>query len=202
MLSMKALAPVLIPLATLGGLLLARALRADDAPDPNKPIPNPQTNLDTLRTQLATLLAQAAANPTTVDPDAMETLAIALDQNGLNTEAAQLRAAEAHARGAQGPHGGGVFIPPPGGVGVPAPPPVHAISAADQATFARYTDPTQPPVPAYLIDIFATKLQRLGFPAQAHTLRLRAMDVRATQKAGGLPADTHEHAKPRPLPRV
>lgn len=193
---------LLVPAVALGAILLARAFGSKTPADPNKPVPNPQapTNVDVLKQQLDDLLAQANANPLSVDPDAMEQLAVQLDEAGLHAEAARLRLAEITARGAQGPHGGGTFTPAPGMPAPPPPPPAvpapahPAMTAADQATFARYTDPTIPPPRAYVIDLFATKLMKLGFTAQAHTLRLRAMDVRAMGGGGSLPADTHKRA--------
>jgi len=80
---------------------MAQQLRQSrgQAPQPQPgPAPVPPVPVDVLLTQASVLLQQAAMNPNSVDPSAMEYVAAQLDQAGLPGQAAQMRAAAAQVR--------------------------------------------------------------------------------------------------------
>lgn len=85
--------------------------------NPNQPVP-PATNADALRAYTAQLLQQAATNPTSLDPVAMDQAAAELSSLGFTNEAASVTAAAAAVRAAKG------ILPMPNAPVVPQPAPV------------------------------------------------------------------------------
>lgn len=96
------ISPLLLLAIGVGGLLIWSQLgKTEPAPPPPTPTPPSEDPRETLRRSVAGLLAQAAANPLSVNPDIMAQLATDLDTAGMANEAAQVRAAEALVRAAQ-----------------------------------------------------------------------------------------------------
>jgi hypothetical protein len=89
-------------------------------PNPNRPPVPPVTDPTALANYAAQVLAQANADPTSVDPNAMDQAAAECDQLGLTQIAAALRQGAATARQRQG------TLPGPAPQPMPAPIPVPA----------------------------------------------------------------------------
>lgn len=172
--------PVLVGLGTLGVLYLTS--QSSQATPPPSPGPGPSTDPQgvALLALAQQYVAQAAANPASVDPNALDALASQLQAYGYDQQAGLLRQTAIQLRG----------LPvPPGGPAIPPPvtmPPANTVpplvARSNQLIEQARLQPLAVDLSA--MEMLAPQLEAAGFTMEAAQLRAEAQRVRLLRIEG------------------
>lgn len=150
--------------------------------NPNQPVP-PATNADALRAYTTQLLQQAATNPTSLDPTAMDQAAAELSSLGFTNEATAVTAAAAAVRAAKG------MLPLPN---VPQPAPAPGPVTAPQPAPRPAPRPGAPPLETLGVRLpleLAQQMRIVLSSPGANPAAIRALAQRISQVAPGARAE-------------